>query len=64
VIDQYLGPESSGTTGLKFLAELQLKKSGYLCTSEFDDTAIQERIRHLGVSVIPKPCISTFEIKT
>jgi hypothetical protein len=64
VIDQFLGPESSGTRGLDFLAQLGLRERGFLCTSEFDDPEIQAQIRKQGLGLIPKPWIAAFSITT
>lgn len=62
IIDQFLGPESSGTRGMDFLIQHELKNRGYLCTSEYDDPEIQAQIRKQGLRLIPKPCIGGFSI--
>ena len=58
IIDQHLGGPKKG---IEILAGLGLKNHGYLCTSEYDDPAIQGEVRRLGVYLIPKPCIETFK---
>ena len=63
VIDQHLNSPVTTQTGLWLLGEMKIGKTGYLCTSEFDDVLIQDRIKVLGVRLIPKPCIAAFEFK-
>ncbi len=63
VIDQHLNSQPALQTGLWLLGEMGLGKSGYLCTSEFDDITIQDKVKALGVRLVPKPCIAAFEFK-
>lgn len=60
VIDQNL---SDRKKGLDLIAELGIGKRAYLCTSDFDEQWIQDKIRGLNAHLIPKPWISLFELK-
>ncbi len=60
VIDHNLGDTKKG---LEFLGEIAIGKRSYLCTSDFDEKRIQDKVRALGINMIPKPWITLFEIK-
>ncbi|AFY00027.1 sensor histidine kinase [Bdellovibrio bacteriovorus] len=60
IIDQNL---NGSKTGLEILEQVALAKRAYLCTSEFDEKWVQDRVRKLNVHLIPKPWISQFELK-
>lgn len=60
VIDQNIG---DGPRGLDVLAELELGRASFLCTSDFDEKGIQDQVGKLGVGMIPKPWIANIELK-
>ncbi|WP_413291906.1 sensor histidine kinase [Bdellovibrio sp. HCB185ZH] len=60
VIDHNL---SDAKKGLEFLGEIAIGKRSYLCTSDFDEKRIQDKVRSLGINMIPKPWITLFEIR-
>jgi signal transduction histidine kinase len=60
VIDHNLNDTKKG---LEFLGEIAIGKRSYLCTSDFDEKRIQDKVRSLGINMIPKPWITLFEIK-
>lgn len=60
VIDQNL---NGSKTGLEILEQVAMGSRAYLCTSEFDEKWVQDRVRKLNVHLIPKPWISQFELK-
>ncbi|QDK43862.1 hypothetical protein DOM22_01135 [Bdellovibrio sp. ZAP7] len=60
VIDHNLGDAKKG---LEFLGEIAIGKRSYLCTSDFDEKRIQDKVRSLGINMIPKPWITLFEIR-
>ncbi len=61
VIDQNLMNEKNG---LDIIANLNIGKRAYLCTSEFDEKWIQDKVRNLNSWLLPKPLISSIEIRS
>ena len=52
LIDNRLGPDEFGTD----LIASQPRRNGvFLCTNDYDDPAVIERARTLGISILPKP---------
>lgn len=59
IIDQNLMDEK----GLELIASLHIGRRAYLCTSEFDEKVIQDKVKSVNAWLLPKPCIQGIEIK-
>ena len=59
VLDQDFKNEQM--TGLEWLKKLPLIPETYLCTAAYDDPMIQERVKALRLSMIPKPLLRSVE---
>jgi len=66
ILDQYasdgLGNGTSGITGIALIEKHSLAQKAYLSTSEFDDPAIQDKVKSLKTKMIPKPRLGAVRI--
>jgi signal transduction histidine kinase len=62
VLDQYAEDGRAGLTGLAFIEAHGLGPCAALCTSEFDDPAIQARVKAAKAKLIPKPRLEAVRV--
>lgn len=62
VLDQYASDGREGITGIALIEKHALGSRAYLSTSEFDDPAIQDKVKLLKTRMIPKPRLAAVNI--
>jgi len=62
ILDQYASDGREGMTGIALIEKYSLGAKAYLSTSEFDDPAIQDKVKSLKTRMIPKPRLAVAKI--